>query len=407
MWRKILGKMLVIIPLCGGLKSLTYRPTSSLKMFQSTVIPSLVIIPLCGLLTGCGAPQLTPPPENPKPVLLKVVNYNLWHGLGQGYFVREELESDVRRNKRYAEQIRLLKQEKPDVLFLQELNPVSSRSKAIAKDLGMSYIFERTNCGTSILGLGIPINLNMGIAILVRPPLQIQKIAGVKLSGPIGFCSALLTFQYGEFRFALFGLAYHPDYGSFILANTHLHHGPEWSNSLREKIKSWESEGVLTSDQRKELEDSVEKSNMRRKNEVTNLFSSLNEFRNTYKNLPLILAGDFNSTVDSPVYKTVIETHKLTDSMGNYSPTPYTWNPKENQENHRYTANFGVSVPVFDKKDVETFFKVYDQRVRRIDYVFVNNKINILSHALFANEPNAEGIIGSDHFGVLVQLKTN
>ena len=119
------------------------------------------------------------------------------------------------KKQRFQTQLKELEEARPDILFLQELNPVSSLSKKIAQKLGMFGIYHVTNCGTSVLGLGIPTNLSMGIAILVRPPFQIKKIKGFKLSGPFGFChNPLFTFQYDEFRYGLFAMASHPDYGS-------------------------------------------------------------------------------------------------------------------------------------------------------------------------------------------------
>lgn len=360
---------------------------------------------LCILTNSCGWPELFPKPQKPQAVHLKIVNYNLWHGLGEGYLKREELEPSSHKERRFQEQIRLLKIEKPDLLFLQEVNPVTSHSAKIAKKLGMSYVLQHTNCGMSLMGLRLPVNLNMGIAILVRPPLQIKKILGLKLSGSPGFCNPYFTFQYAEFRYALFALAWHPQYGSLLLVNTHLHHGVEWSDQVREQIKNWEKEGVLTSSQKSELEEVIEASNSRREDELKNIFSQIKELKKHYGGLPLILAGDLNSTVYSPIYKKILETHKLKDSGANYSPVPYTWNPEENKENHEYTKEFDVPVPTFNKKQVERFFIEYDQRQRRIDYVFVSSDIEILSHSLFAAQLNNQGIIGSDHFGVLVSIK--
>ena len=346
-------------------------------------------------------------PQNIQAAALKVINYNTWHGLGSGLLKREELEPEGRKEKRFQEQIKALKQAKPDILFLQEVNPVPKRTKQIAQALGMSSVFQVTNCGISVMGLGLPSNLNMGISILVRPPLEIKKLEGLKLSGLLGACNPLLTFQLVEFRYALFASAYHPKYGPFLLVNTHFHHGVEWSSLVREQIDTWEKTEVITRSQRAELEGEIEKSNLRRKQELDNLFTRLNEIRKKHKNPPFILAGDFNSTISSPIYKEIIEIYKLKDSAGNYSPEPYTWNPLENEKNHEYTGKFSIDVvPTFDKKELEDFFKKYDRRRRRIDYVFVSPNIQVLSHSSFANQQNPEGLIPSDHFGALVLINT-
>ena len=345
-------------------------------------------------------------PKSPKALELSIINYNLWHGLGQGYFKRKELEPPGRLDRRFQHQLNLLKEAQPDILFLQELNPVSSRAKTIAKALNMDFVFQETNCGVSFFGFGVPVNLSMGIAILARPPLKIQKILGRKLSGPPGFCNPILSFQYAEFRYGLFALAFHPEYGSFLLAAAHLHHGPEWSEKLKAQIASFKASNTLTASQTEQLQEAVENSNQRRMKEVKALFLQIQELQEYYKGLPLILAGDFNATAASPVYKRIIQHHKLQDSMGANSLLPYTWDPLNNAENHSYTGAFGVSVPVFGSKAVEDFFKEYDRRRRRIDYVFLSDDFEVLSHSLFANTKSPGGLIGSDHFGLKVRMKT-
>ena len=52
------------------------------------------------------------------------------------------------------------------------------------------------------------------------------------------------------------------------------------------------------------------------------------------------------------------------------------------------------------------FFKKYDRRKRRIDYIFVSPEIQILSHSLFGHAKNRGDFIASDHFGIEVQLQT-
>ena len=355
---------------------------------------------------GCDRfPELSEPPDQRQPISLKVISYNLWHGLGsKGYFKREDLEPDGHKEARFQEQIRLLKKAAPDILFLQELNPAASRSEEMAEALGMIAVFQRTNCGMELFGGGFPVNLNVGIAILVRPPLSLKRIMGQKLSGPGGFCGKGFSFQYAEFRFALFGLAYHEKYGSFLLANTHLHHGAEWSPQVREQLEAWKKSGALSASQTEELKEEIDKSGRRRGQELENMFSKISEIQAHYEGLPLILAGDFNATVESPIYKTIVETHKLKDTAGAGSPAPYTWDPEQNKKNHQYAEKFGISVPAFGKPEVEKFFKNYDKRQRRIDYIFVSPEIEVQSHSLFASQPNAAGLIASDHFGVLVTL---
>ena len=83
---------------------------------------------LCALTSACGWPEPFPKPKSPQAAFFKIINYNLWHGLGTGYLKREALEPSSHKKQRFQEQIRLLEIEKPDLLFLQEVNPVTSHS---------------------------------------------------------------------------------------------------------------------------------------------------------------------------------------------------------------------------------------------------------------------------------------
>ena len=120
--------------------------------------------------TACSKfPQKRSEPSQKEPLKLTIINYNLWFGLGDGLFEREELEPMEYRQDRQQHQLNLLEEVEPDILFIQEVNPVDTRTKEIAHRLNMNYVLQRTNCGVSVLDFGFPVNLDMGIAILVRP----------------------------------------------------------------------------------------------------------------------------------------------------------------------------------------------------------------------------------------------
>ena len=78
--------------------------------------------------------------------------------------------------------------------------------------------------------------------------------------------------------------------------------------------------------------------------------------------------------------------------------------PVVNAKNYAYTQGLGLTVPTFGKAKVESFFQEYERRQRRIDYIFVNSDIQVLSSFLFGEKPTKEGLIGSDHFGVVALL---
>lgn len=361
---------------------------------------------LCGGLAACQIFEFPQVPD-PKAVKLKVLTYNVWHGLSQATFKMKELEPPGQKEDRIQWQITQIKARDPDIIFLQEVNPVSRLAKRLASALGerYSYVFHRDNCGTSLFNVGLPINLQSGLVVLVKQPLRIRKLEAVKLSGSFGGCEGVATFQLAEFRYALLTRIFHPDFGSFYGVNTHLHHGPEWTKMMRDQIFEWDKEGGLTSSQRDELVAAIDEAGQRRKNELDVLFQHLEEWA-THSEDPVVLAGDFNLKPDSHTYKNILD-HNFKDVMGQ-SMTPYTFDTQANQENHRHTRHLKLPVPIFKSEKIKTWFQThYLLEPRRIDYIFVTPGVDFESSQLFGTEKSPKGITGSDHFGVITDITLN
>ena len=94
---------------------------------------------------------------------------------------------------------------------------------------------------------------------------------------------------------------------------------------------------------------------------------------------PVVLTGDFNVTPDNPVYA------KLTSSL------------RDTQQISR-RRHHGPEGTFYDG------FVVTHKPGRRIDYIFVNDKVNVLAHATLSD--NWEGSFASDHLAVVATIKT-
>ncbi len=356
-------------------------------------------------LTAC-QPAPFPPVPHPKKIDLKALTYNVWHGLSTSTFKMKELEPEGRKNQRVELQISRLKALQPDLIFLQEVNPVQKLAQHIGRALGnsYSYVYHRDNCGISLFNVGLPVNLNSGLVVFAKKPLQLRKITALKLSGPLGDCDGAFTFQYAEFRYALFVDIFHPSFGSFYGVLTHLHHGPELSENIKNQLTKWEQEGVLNLKQKLEITQAVEKSAQRRDKELNMLFQHMDKLSGISKK-PLILAGDFNFKPSSPAYQRVLA-QNLRDVMDSADPLkPFTFNIHANQINHQYTKHLSLPLPVFGKPEVKSWFQThYLLEPRRIDYIFVSPGVDFSSSALFGDKANAHGLIGSDHFGVVSEI---
>ena len=83
---------------------------------------------------ACQVPEF-PRVADPQPVRLKALTYNVWHGLSQATFKMKELEPPGQKEARIQWQITQIKALDPDIVFLQEVNPVSVLSQRLAAAL--------------------------------------------------------------------------------------------------------------------------------------------------------------------------------------------------------------------------------------------------------------------------------
>jgi len=137
-----------------------------------------------------------------------VLSYNALHGLEVGRFWVRPGESSEQRAARFLLRIRQLAEVQPDLILLQEVNPLPDMAEDYIRalgDMGLQYaeIHQVDACGLRLApGLAILPGLNNGLVILAKAPLNIRKIEGLKLSGP-GSCNDKWGIQFGELRYAL------------------------------------------------------------------------------------------------------------------------------------------------------------------------------------------------------------
>lgn len=326
---------------------------------------------------------------------LKILSVNVWSGLDyKGFFKCGEYESEETREKRFnllAESIRELA---PDIIYLQEVNPAGGYSSRIANLLGYDEIHHVCNSGIKIIGLGIPVNLNDGIAILASPELQLQKYDVWKLSGPFGLYGGAITLHFSEANFALVGKILYNNV-PFLLINTHLSDFPP-SDSLHkaELIKMAVSYGLSSealASAVKKWEERIEK----KKEEFAALEKHIEMLDTT---TAYILGGDFNCLSEERLFKDFTSKMKLID-CGHLLPDRYTWDPVKN-ENIKYSAAIHLNGDGYSILN-----SVKDQSCKRLDYLLVshhfqNNEIKEYDVVLDSRDE----VNISDHYGIMAAI---
>ena len=334
---------------------------------------------------------------------LKVVTFNTWYGLdGNGLLKMGEYETKTRRAKRLEILIDDLKQMNADIIFLQEVNPVGRVTGKIKKALGYSAVSQIYNGGIKIFGMGIPVNLNMGLVILAKKELKLKRVGAKQISGPIGLYNPVLTFHLSEARFVLAGKVTVGN-KDLLLFNTHTHAAIPKEDKMFETVEKWQAEGKITSKDKDKYDKAIKADWGRREKEI----KAIGEYVMKKANgAPFILAGDFNTTLEASEMSLMVKKLKLADTYHTVHPdlSGFTWDSVHNP-NTRNDASL-TFVNGEAKTGVELLSAMYDQSPRRIDFILLGGglgKQNVLDSRVEFNRMT-DGIFPSDHFGVLSKI---
>ena len=336
---------------------------------------------------------------------LKVMTFNVWHGLRSGEsrkkFPGEEPERAAERFKWQIEEIKRLD---PDVLLFQEINKNQPQSRRYAEALGYDEIHKVTSCGLHLGAIyKIPRNVNDGIAILAKPELGLERVGKTRLSGN-AMCSATWGFQTKESRYALFGSII-VDGRRVLLATTHLAAPAFAPKDFDQQLEKLVDDGELTAEQRDEIVDVRDRKLDRNTRESQKLVQEIARHQARLADggsKPVaILGGDFNAESDKPGFAK-IQAAGLTEVAN--GPDFHTWNPVINHENYSIGTKRHFSLPTFDNPTVEAMLNQRNDTPRQIDHLFVSEGIEKASAEMVMNEAK-DGIYPSDHFGILATLK--
>ncbi len=351
------------------------------------------------------------------PETFRILTYNAWHGLSTGEFWVTPAESPEINQARLKFQAVLISKARPDVVFLQEVNPLPARADLYVQELaelGLEYdaIHQVDACGIRVRGNRALIpGLNNGLVILARRELRLRKLAGLKLSGDLGRCDSLSGLQLEELRYALIGDITIPETGQhYLVTSTHLHSAFESGAIFLEGLERKHLAGYLARYPNFRWE--IDHSRLRRIGELDLITRTLRQFRRNGVYAGFAMGGDFNFESDFPEY---VEARllRLTDA---FTLTPgqrelYTADPRQNrwiQEGEKpglpaQIKRLFSDLPQELAAKAEDAYQSEAQRPRRIDYLWIESFFPeyCVRQELFGTETNEEGFPASDHFGVL------
>lgn len=338
---------------------------------------------------------------------ITLVNMNVWFGLDcRGIVKFGEYEPGDIRSARFQNLTRELKDLQPDVIGIQEANPLPDYVQKLANTLGYDAIWKVTNSGIKLMGFGIPINFTAGNAILAQKRHRIKYLGGRRLSG-IGLQTRYLSLHFRELRDVIAVRVNIRDQ-ALIVFNTQIHYSVIWNKTWQKGIAAMIEDYDIPPKAKENLLASIHKSNRRRRQEISRLMDFVKYTTQKYDD-PYIIMGDFNATVESSEMAEFIAELDLLDTYAVKHPDQFgfTWDPDKNF-NTRYDASSFWANGVTPRDPLNKIKAQFDRNMaRRIDFVFLSYQFdpNMIKHvSLVFNRP-INGLFASDHFGLQVVLK--
>lgn len=395
------------------------RPITWPELFTSLVTAgTLVLLQSCApLLPEQTEPLFSSPSAEVLPESFTVVTWNAWHGLDTGEFWVTPAETSEENQARLQLQVTQLAAAQPDVIFLQEVNPLPQRALAFVEGLkaqGLSYrqVHQVDACGIRRRGgQGLIPGLNNGLVILAKEELQLKKLDGLKLSGDVGRCESTSGYQLEELRYGLIGEITLPGTGvKYLVVSTHLHSGLEAGSPFLDQVGILHQRGQFS--HYPQLQWTIDQSRLRRIGELDVLMRDLYRRNRVTRYAGIVIGGDFNFEPDFPEYEEALML-RLHDSYASatHMDDIYTVDPSRNariapHESIETPKDLAHKLGSESHKTQEIVLAAYRAemiRPRRIDYLFVNGFFpdHCLRQDLFGTGTNAAGIPASDHFGIV------
>ena len=376
---------------------------------------------------GCTAPTKIPPDqrtqqvsplETPKEV--KVLSYNVLHGLKVGKYWVSRGESPERNLERFHLQVEQLVQAQPDLVFLQEVNPLPERAKHYVTALSeqgrqYSQIHQVDSCGWRFSkNFALMKELNNGLVILGKPGFVLREIEGLKLSG-VGGCHDSWGIQFGELRYALIGEIVWPGTDEkFLVVNVHLHSGIESdAHFLKELFDSHQQGRLHHYDQ---LQSALVNDQSKRLGELRTLSHELNKLIAQKNYAGVMIGGDFNFERNSPGFKEMVGLGAVdSETIASSDKKVYTIDPESDvlAKEDAETISSDLKALIADEssedqQEILTDYRANIHRPRKVDFVFilpidshiVPKKLCVKQEA-FGLETDSSGLSGSDHYGIL------
>jgi len=337
---------------------------------------------------------------------ITLINMNVWFGLDcRGIVKFGEYETGQKRAARFQNLTNGLKDLRPDVIGIQEANPLPGYVRELSNALDYDAVWKVTNSGIKLLGFGIPTNFAAGNAVLAQRRYGLKFLGVRRLSGT-GVQTDYFSMHFRELRDVIAARVDIRGH-SLIIFNTQIHYGIIWNKKWQKSLTAMIHDVDIPSTAKKNLQESIRKSNKRRRQEILRLIDFVKETTQKY-NFPYVIMGDFNATVESSEMANLFTELNLLDTYAIKNPDQkgFTWDPSKNS-NTGYDASPFWANGITPRDPLNKLEAQFDRNMaRRIDFIFLSYQFDpdmIKRVDLIFNRP-VDGIFTSDHFGLQVVL---
>ena len=390
-----------------------------------------VLLVCLSLLQGCS----TPSPETRgseqnanRMSRFSVLTYNTLHGLEVGRYSVRPGESEEEHATRLAIQIKQMAAAAPDLMLLQEVNPLPDTALVYVNGLkksGLDYdeVHQVDACGVRLIGnVAVIPGLNNGLVVLAKAPLRVRKLEGLKLSGGMGGCRDSTGVQFGELRYALIAEVENPVIKKKLLAvSLHLHSGIERDEYFTERIIVGQLQGRIPKEgEAQQVLAALAEDRERRIEELRILVQKLRTLQTEGHYVGVVIGGDFNFEPDSPEYRALYDaglrdTYMLarrTGELHSYDPTSNPIAQHEEVTLPPALSSIVQAMPESERQKILDGYRRGLSMARRIDFIFAMRSgpadpNACLRQELFGQPSPVTLDVGSDHYGVLVTYTTD
>lgn len=318
---------------------------------------------------------------------------NVWSGLTYEGSLSMARHADDDPEHRYGLLVAGLREVDPDIIALQEANPLPDYAERLAADLGCLVAYRVALGGIRLGPVGLPDNLREGGAILVRKDWTLTDLGREHLGG-CGVATNFFCFHFSELTQAILGRVVMNGKPLYIYA-VHLYSSPFRPSALDASLESlrsdWPPEEIEAA--RRAAEADME----RRKRDIARLVEFIEE--TLPPGMPAIILGDFNTTPESGELDALLANGAWVDSHRWKHPAVegFTWDPLTNPNFREADRTPGI----YHHLKAE-----HARRPARLDLILVRGNIpaeRILESRVILTPE--DGLAPSDHYGVLTTLR--